>query len=1038
MNIRKLLITIMLFAAAYCAGAQTTTQLEYWVNNRFSEKQTVALSGETEFKLNLPVGDLPVGFYQLHFRVKDSEDRYTAVSSGYFLKINNGLENGEMVCEYWFDDDMGQRETFPVWGVDNWIAVDLDAKALSLGIHSITFRIGCTGGFFSFSSKHFFVKGINPYAPEQLLNKYIYWFDDDLANAEHADITPAVRTFELNTDIPTTDLLPGRHTFNIKFKDNYEQFTKLSTDFFLKPHIFVEDFICEGSEYEFNGKPLTEAGEYLEIFEDVNGNDSIVHLTLTVEYPVTHEFSDSGCDTYTWDGRTYDTSGDKVWTYTAANGCDSTVTLHLTIHHNTAYGTDVVEMPCGATTFTWIDGVEYTSNNYTATHTITGGAANGCDSIVTLNLTFTSFAYGTDVVVMPCGATTFTWIDGVEYTLNNYTATYTITGGSVNGCDSTVTLNLTFRSIAYGTDVRNICGTTFTWINGVEYTSNNYTATHTIPGGAVNSCDSIVTLNLTFKPIAYGTDVRNICGTTFTWINGVEYTSNNYTATHTITGGAANGCDSIVTLNLTLRSIATGTDVVVMPCGATTFTWIDGVTYTSNNNTATWIIPGGAASGCDSIVTLNLTFKPFAHGTHVVVMPCGATTFTWIDGVVYTSNNNTATWIIPGGAANGCDSIVTLNLTFRPFALETHINVSNISACYGQTAKLTATSSIASSIFRWYTSQTATLPVHTGSAYTIGPLTSNTTYYVSVSGINVCENEPGKRKPVTVTVEICEIMNCSLLKDRVVNEDAPKSGFYTHSGTDWDAEIANLIAQPFDNVKYYINGTLTTTGATLNGAQFPVGSSQVMVVAYFGTNSTTCYFTVSVKSGCPLVSDPDGDGNTYPVTKLAGLCWTSNLKTTKYADGTDIPFAKPYEHPLNPNVALNTENFGLLYTWDSALGVGIMPAASQQGVCPSGWRIPTAAELKLLLAFESIELKNPDFWLKPNSNNNATEFDARGAGLFNSATNRFEDLYGYAGYWSSNANEATATCAELRYNCSVLEIHNMLKTKGLSVRCVVE
>lgn len=42
-------------------------------------------------------------------------------------------------------------------------------------------------------------------------------------------------------------------------------------------------------------------------------------------------------------------------------------------------------------------------------------------------------------------------------------------------------------------------------------------------------------------------------------------------------------------------------------CG--TFKWIDGKTYTTNNNTATYNIVGGAASGCDSIVTLNLTIK---------------------------------------------------------------------------------------------------------------------------------------------------------------------------------------------------------------------------------------------------------------------------------------------------------------------------------------------------------------------------------------------------------------------------------------------
>ena len=39
----------------------------------------------------------------------------------------------------------------------------------------------------------------------------------------------------------------------------------------------------------------------------------------------------SECDSYTWHGSTYTTSGDYTDTLIAANGCDSIVTLHLTV-----------------------------------------------------------------------------------------------------------------------------------------------------------------------------------------------------------------------------------------------------------------------------------------------------------------------------------------------------------------------------------------------------------------------------------------------------------------------------------------------------------------------------------------------------------------------------------------------------------------------------------------------------------------------------------------------------------------------------------
>jgi hypothetical protein len=51
---------------------------------------------------------------------------------------------------------------------------------------------------------------------------------------------------------------------------------------------------------------------------------------------------------------------------------------------------------------------------------------------------------------------------------------------------------------------------------------------------------------------------------------------------------------------------ATATHVA---CGS--FTWLDGQTYTSNNNTATYTIP--SVEGCDSIITLNLTINPVSN-----------------------------------------------------------------------------------------------------------------------------------------------------------------------------------------------------------------------------------------------------------------------------------------------------------------------------------------------------------------------------------------------------------------------------------------
>lgn len=113
-----------------------------------------------------------------------------------------------------------------------------------------------------------------------------------------------------------------------------------------------------------------------------------------------------------------------------------------------------------------------------------------------------------------CGANSFVWIDGVEYTENNNTATYTLANSI--GCDSLVTLNLTFLENATSVDVHEICGNTFTWIDGTEYTADNQSAIFIIPGGAANGCDSIVTLQLTFNelPEPVIASVANVLTTT--------------------------------------------------------------------------------------------------------------------------------------------------------------------------------------------------------------------------------------------------------------------------------------------------------------------------------------------------------------------------------------------------------------------------------------------------------------------------------------------------------------------------------------------
>lgn len=196
------------------------------------------------------------------------------------------------------------------------------------------------------------------------------------------------------------------------------------------------------------------------------------------------------------------------------------------------------------------------------------------------------------------------------------------------GCESArVPVTAAINNNAMGVDTRIECGS-YTWLDGNNYTTSNNTATYTFSGGAQNGCDSIVTLDLTILDLATSTDMHTECGS-YTWLNGITYTSSNNTATYVYSGAAANGCDSVVTLDLTILDLGTSTDVQTA-CGS--YTWMDGITYTSSNNTATYVFPGGAANGCDSVITLDLTINNVSDIT------------TSTSGITITANNTSASY----------------------------------------------------------------------------------------------------------------------------------------------------------------------------------------------------------------------------------------------------------------------------------------------------------------------------------------------------------------------------------------------------------
>ena len=139
-------------------------------------------------------------------------------------------------------------------------------------------------------------------------------------------------------------------------------------------------------------------------------------------------------EAYEWNGKTYTETGKYTYTTVAANGADSIVTLNLTVYPQVSV-TEEVAAVCYGEVYTW-QGAEYTESGG---YSVTLQDVNGCDSIVTLALTvYPQTEATTETVEVPFG-TTYEW-NGLTYTESGE---YTTTLQDENGCDYEATLLLT-------------------------------------------------------------------------------------------------------------------------------------------------------------------------------------------------------------------------------------------------------------------------------------------------------------------------------------------------------------------------------------------------------------------------------------------------------------------------------------------------------------------------------------------------------------------------------------------------------------------
>lgn len=201
--------------------------------------------------------------------------------------------------------------------------------------------------------------------------------------------------------------------------------------------------ICAGQSYAMpSGKKINNEGTYLDTVRNYYGCDSLISTVSLKVLALTYTTVNAAiCQGQNYSGHT--TSGTYVDTLKAANGCDSIRTVNLTVE--TESHTTINPGICKGENF-----LDFTK---TGTYMDTLKAANGCDSIVTINLTVNpSFTLGPDrticggdtILLNPGSFSQYLWQDhstGPDLLVTR-PGTYWVKVTDQNGCSATDTVNI--------------------------------------------------------------------------------------------------------------------------------------------------------------------------------------------------------------------------------------------------------------------------------------------------------------------------------------------------------------------------------------------------------------------------------------------------------------------------------------------------------------------------------------------------------------------------------------------------------------------
>jgi hypothetical protein len=437
---------------------------------------------------------------------------------------------------------------------------------------------------------------------------------------------------------------------------------------------------------------------------------AITPATVTICNGETATLTASGGSTYAWNQNggssavaTFSPSVPTTYTVTVTNANNCTATASATVTVNaiplaaispaspsicngasqqlTASGT-------GAGTYVWNNNLgsgaaktvsPTTTTTYTVTVTNSANCTATASATVTVNTVTasingpTTICAGLQATLTASGGTSYAWSNSggsnAQATFSpTSTTTYTVTVTGAGSCTATASQTVSVQSAPTATisGATEICagesatltangGNTYTWANSLGSNAaitvsptTNTTYQVTVSIGA--NCTASASHSVTVKQPTASTLNETICF-------GDSYTFNGETLVQSVTRkdtlANAAGCDSIITLNLTvLNKIETTINAQI--CTGQTYDF-KGQQLSQAN---TYLDTLQSTLGCDSFVTLHLVVNSFLASS-VSASICAGESYTFNGQQLTVADQYLDTLLSSGG----CDSIVTLTLT---------------------------------------------------------------------------------------------------------------------------------------------------------------------------------------------------------------------------------------------------------------------------------------------------------------------------------------------------------------------------------------